>query len=322
MPLPTPNPLRLLAIGLALAGAAHSQDASPAARPRILGVADAAFYVHDVAQTRKFYHDFLGYDEPFSFNNPDGSVRLVMFKINDRQSIEFFPEKAPNTDRFGHVAFETDNAEALRVELKAKGIAVPDKMPISRTGTLHFEVTDPDGHGVEFIQFLPGSWIARDFGHHLPATRFSQHMSHAGIVVRNLDAAVKFYGGVLGFTETWRGSGNGKTLSWVNLRVPDGTDWIEFMLHDRMPTLAHLGTDHHVCLVVPDVVQAGALLGSRPLPAGAKLSTTVVTGKDNKRQIHAYDPDGTRIEIMEPGPVDGQPAPSSPAPPPTWVGGT
>src|SRR5277367_1934646 len=115
MPLPTPKCLSLIALGLGLATAARSQDASPPARAHILGVADAAFYVHDIVQTRKFYHDFLGFDEPFAFNNPDGSLRLAMFKINDRQSIEFFPEKAPNTGRFGHVAFETDNAEALRL---------------------------------------------------------------------------------------------------------------------------------------------------------------------------------------------------------------
>jgi hypothetical protein len=56
---------------------------------------------------------------------------------------------------------------------------------------------------------------------------------------------------------------------------------------------------------------------ARPLPPGAQLSTKFLVGTDRKRQIHAFDPDGTRIEIMEPAPPDGVPAPLSPAPPPS-----
>ena len=32
--------------------------------------------------------------------------------------------------------------------------------------------------------------------------------------------------------------------------------------------------------------------------------------------MNLYDPDGTRVELMEPQTVDGQPVPSSTAPPP------
>ena len=37
---------------------------------------------------------------------------------------------------------------------------------------------------------------------------------------------------------------------------------------------------------------------------------------NRKRQINLYDPDGTRIELMEANTVDGKPAPTSIAPPP------
>ena len=37
---------------------------------------------------------------------------------------------------------------------------------------------------------------------------------------------------------------------------------------------------------------------------------------NSKRQINLYDPDGTRIELMEPNTVDGKPAPDSTAPVP------
>jgi len=42
----------------------------------------------------------------------------------------------------------------------------------------------------------------------------------------------------------------------------------------------------------------------------------IQVGVNRKRQINLYDPDGTRIELMEPNTVDGQPAPSSTAPAP------
>ena len=40
------------------------------------------------------------------------------------------------------------------------------------------------------------------------------------------------------------------------------------------------------------------------------------TGVNRKRQINLYDPDGTRVEVMEPDTIDGKPAPNSAAPPP------
>jgi lactoylglutathione lyase len=39
-------------------------------------------------------------------------------------------------------------------------------------------------------------------------------------------------------------------------------------------------------------------------------------GINRKRQLNLYDPDGTRVELMEPQTVDGKPAPPSTAPPP------
>ena len=47
---------------------------------------------------------------------------------------------------------------------------------------------------------------------------------------------------------------------------------------------------------------------------GREIKTQV--GKNRKRQANLFDPDGTRVELMEPKTIDGQPAPSSTAPPP------
>lgn len=308
------------ALGLTVGASLSSIGAENGAvvRPRILGVAQVALYVHDIETSRKFYRDFLGYEEAYTQANPDGSFRAALIKINDRQSIELLPEVAPATDRLHHLALATVDAEGMRHYLKSRGFKVPDRVTEDEINSASFAVEDPDGHSLEVLQYLPDSVMARDTGRHLPDTRVSLHMIHGGIMVRHLEAAAKFYGEVLGCAEFWRGSGNGEVLSWVNMRVPEGTDWVEFMLYKSPPppTLAKIGVNHHVCLVVPDVAKTAEILAARPLPAGARFSTTVNVGTDHKRQITAYDPDGTRIEIMEPAPPEGQPAPSSPAPPP------
>src|ERR1700747_2805811 len=52
-------------------------------RPPITGVSHIALFVHDVDKSRAFYKDFLGFDEPFSLTNKDGSLHLTWININD-----------------------------------------------------------------------------------------------------------------------------------------------------------------------------------------------------------------------------------------------
>ncbi len=133
-------------------------------RPHITGVSHIALFVHDVEKSRAFYKDFLGFAEPYSLTNADGSLHLTFIKINDRQSIEIFPEKAPGTDRLNHIALETDDAEAMRSYLVSRGVKAPEKVGKGRIGNLNFNVTDPDGHTVEIVQYAPDSWSVREKG--------------------------------------------------------------------------------------------------------------------------------------------------------------
>jgi lactoylglutathione lyase len=142
-------------------------------------------------------------------------------------------------------------------------------------------------------------------------------MMHVGVLVGNLEASIKFYGGILGFREFWRGSAaNSKTLSWVNMRAPDGDDYIEFMLYDTLPAPDRRGTANHICLVVPDIAKAVAKLEAQPAREDYARQITTQTGINRKRQANLYDPDGTRVELMEADTIDGQPAPPSTLPPP------
>jgi catechol 2,3-dioxygenase-like lactoylglutathione lyase family enzyme len=286
------------------------------ARPRITGIAHIAFFAKDIEKSRAFYRDFLGFEEPYSLKNPDGSLSMAFFKINERQYIELIPEREPNTDRLSHISIETDNAEALRVYLASRGVAVPDRLPKGKTGNWNFFVTDPEGHRVEIMQYDPAGWTVREKGKHVPATRISTHIPHVGIIVAHFNPEYKFYTDVLGFREILRTSRDGVTLSWVNLQVPEGDDYIEFMLMKDYPPPTGRGTAHHLGFETADIAASVATLEARPSRAQYphKLETRV--GVNRRRQANMYDPDGSRSELMEPATIDGKPVPSSTAPPP------
>jgi catechol 2,3-dioxygenase-like lactoylglutathione lyase family enzyme len=303
---------------LALARACLAADTPP--RPRITGVSHAAFFVSDMAKARAFYEGFLGFQSPYSIPRKNPGEQLVWIKINDRQSVELFPgsEVAADADRLYHIAVEVDDADAMLAYLRAKGVAglPPTGAPIGRIGNKNFTIKDPNGNGVEFVQYMPDGLTVREKGKFLPDTRIAQRMSHVGVMVGELEASLKFYRDLLGFQEIWRGSASGKVLNWVNLRVPDGEDYVEFMLYDKYPSIDRLRTMHHICLEVPDVPKAAAILATRKYPEGSKPPTEMKAGVNGKRQINFYDIDGTRVEIMEPGTFDGKPRPPSDAPPP------
>ena len=138
----------LLALTLVPASLVWSQTSAPA-RPKITGVAHIALAVHDIEKSRVYYKDFLGYGEPYKLDNPNGSLSLTFIKVNERQYIELFPEKTANTNRLLHISLEVDDAEAMRVYLRSKGVKVPEKVSKGRIKNSNFMVTDPDGHLVE-----------------------------------------------------------------------------------------------------------------------------------------------------------------------------
>jgi catechol 2,3-dioxygenase-like lactoylglutathione lyase family enzyme len=297
-----------------LAMAIGAVDAPP--RPRILGISHMGLFVSDLAKSRQFYEDFLGFAEPYNLKRDDGSVRIAFVKIDDDQSIELFTDPPKQSGQLSHIAFYTDSAEGMREYLASQGLKVPAAVGKGKIGNTEFDVTDPDGHTVEIVQYQPDGWTRREQGNFLPDTRISTHMYHVGVTIGALEPAVKFYGGILGFSEFWRGSSNGKILSWVNMRVPDGPDYLEFMLGSGPQDAKQLGTKDHICLVVPDIEKAVATLKSRAEAADYTLPIEFKTGVNGKRQANLFDPDGTRVELMEPDTFDHKPVPPSSAPPP------
>jgi hypothetical protein len=88
------------------------------------------------------------------------------------------------------------------------------------------------------------------------------------------------------------------STDWVDMVVPNGSDWLEFMLNVQNPSPRLLGVMNHLSLGVKDIHQAFAAVKAR----GYKAHKPEV-GRDGKWQLNLYDPDLTRIEIMEFKPV-------------------
>ena len=271
----------------------------PVTRPAIVGVAHIGLRTDNLAAARKFYSGVLGFQEPFTVDDPPGKLLLTYFKVNDHQYVEVFPElKDPKQDRLSHISFETADAEQMRAFLASRGVKVPETLEPMLVGNRGFDVTDPDGHDVEFVQFLPGSLHSRNFGKFLPETRISERIIHVGVVVQDQARANSFYKDILGFQETWHGGMTDKETDWVDMRVPEGTDWLEYMLNVHNPSPKELGVMHHLALGVPSV-KAGY---QTVLKRGLKPEKPQI-GRDGKWQLNLYDPNYTRVELMEPAPV-------------------
>jgi lactoylglutathione lyase len=277
-------------------------------RPRLTGVAHMALRISDVDAARAFYRDFLGYQESREVKNPDGSLKTISFKVNDLQSIEISPGLRPEMDRLDHLALRTDDAEGLRAYLAAHGVKV---------GALDasFEVSDPDDHRVEFVSFRSAGARGRDSGTSIPETPISTRILHLGILVGDVPAAMRFYGGALGLLEFWRGAArDSTTVSWINVRLPESDDYLEFMLYQELPPGDRRGSQHHICLEVPDIERARAKLDASPYRKSYPRPLEIRTGINRRLQLNLFDPDGTRIELMESRTVDGVPPHSTTLP--------
>jgi len=290
--------VRRLALAFAVS-ALTAAETRPAERPPIVGLAHVAFHVGDLAKARAFYSGLLGYQEVYRLGDA-GKPERVCFKINDRQLVCLLPGLPPGQDdRLSHIAFETTDVAALRAYLDEKGVKASE-VGTDAGGDRFVRVQDPDGHAVGFVQYLPGSRFARTRGTAAGTRRISDRLLHVGLTVSDLAAADRFYKDGLGFSEIWRGGRTDGATDWINMKVPDGTDYLEYMLVTGPVDRDRLGTLHHMALVVPDVQAALEALRGRPGGWDRKAVRTPQVGRNNRWQLNLYDPDGSRAELMEP----------------------
>jgi catechol 2,3-dioxygenase-like lactoylglutathione lyase family enzyme len=268
-------------------------------RPPILGISHIALRVKDAAEARNFFGHVLGFDELPREETAKGKMRYIYFKVSDDQYIAVSPTlSSPTEDRLIHIAYRTPDARGLRRYLAGHGVAVPTKLQKDPDGDLSFSLQDPAGHTVEYIQYLPGSVESRNFGKFLSSKRTSRQIIHAGETVDNRTPADHFYGGILGYRLMWSGGMTDTRTDWVDMVVPNGSHWLEFMLNVHHPSPRTLGVMNHFSLGVKNIQRAFETVKGR----GYKASKPEI-GRDGKWQLNLYDPDLTRVEVMEFKPV-------------------
>lgn len=261
--------------------------AQSAPRPRITGIDHVAFYTTNPDGVKKLYSDILG----LTAAAPIESGETTRY-MSGKQWVGY--SAAPNpkaTDRMDHVAFTTDNIAGLRRYLTQKGLK-PGQIQGRSDHSLSFAVDDPEGHHVEFVE------RAKDESAPAEPNAVSRRMIHAGFLVYNRAAADHFYREVLGFRPYWHGGMKDNETDWVSLQVPDGTDWLEYMLNQPAhPDLRLTGVMNHISYGVADMKDAQAVLESHGWKEHGDEHAQM--GRDGKRQLNVFDPDLTRIELME-----------------------
>jgi catechol 2,3-dioxygenase-like lactoylglutathione lyase family enzyme len=255
-------------------------------RPKITGIAQVHVYSTNMEDSKEFYGDILG------FRPTPGmcAASQLCFAVNDHQQIDVVPLKTPGTSNFlAQVAFATDNIEQMHCYIAAHQIAAG---PISADagGNKRFELLDPAGQPIAFVQ----GTNSRAF--RSAPSQVSTRLLHAGFVVHDSAAEDRFYRDLLGFRMYWHGGFKDTDTDWEEIQVPDGSDWIEYMLNIAT-TADHkeLGVQNHFSLGVPNARAAVQVVRSR----GLKNIDGPEIGRDGKSAADIYDPDATRVELME-----------------------
>lgn len=275
-------------------------------RPPITGIAHVALAAQSISADRAYYTHYLGWQAVASPEFADG----VRFYGNPHQTVEVRPAKSKSELAFQHVEFSTPDASALRLYLQSKGVQVPAALTLLSDGEQLFLVKDPEGNTIGFVQ-PAGHSTSAAAAPALPIEpmppagpqNISGRIIHAGFLVRSAPTEDKFYRDILGFRLYWMGGMKDSVTDFVSLQVPNGTDWIEYMLNAPAQPSAHqIGVDDHFSLGVPHMDPVVAAFKQRGFPPNGQTAKQM--GRDGKYQFNIYDPDGVRIEYMELTPAE------------------
>lgn len=266
------------------------------------GIAHVAFRSSDFEKSAEFYTGILGYREAFRFPAAKGKPASVFFKVNDRQFLRLDQVAAPAPDdRLVEIAFLATDLAALRAGLIARGLS-PSPVETRRDGNPYVTIEDPEGHSISFVEYQPDSKQAKLDRQLLVRDRLSTEIWHAGVHVLDKAKMDAFYLDKLGMKPYWTGSSDGKPL-YVHHDVPGLRDnFFEYLVQYARTDRSRLGSTHHICLVVDDIDNALEKAHRRGLPRSDAHAAKV--GMVKHWLANLFDPDGTRVEFMEPHFVD------------------
>lgn len=277
------------AIGLSiLAFCGTALAAPPIARPPIASVSHLAVYDGDLAKAEHFYVHDLGAVKAADPENPAGT----RYYFSPAQFVEVLPLPASaGLNRADHIAFNTADAEAMRKYLASKKVAVPKAVTKGSDGSQWFAVKDPEGITVQFVQAQPAA---------VATNPLFPHIIHVGAIVKDRALEDTFYRDILGFRPYWFGGmKDDAPPQWVSQQVPDGSDWLEYMVTTNTLTQAQMGVLNHFALGVPNMEAVYTKLWNDDRLQGQPAAAVPKIGRDAKWQLNLLDPDGTRAEVME-----------------------
>jgi catechol 2,3-dioxygenase-like lactoylglutathione lyase family enzyme len=265
-------------------------------RPKITGVSHLAVYASDMQATDSYYTKIIGL-----VAQPDPENKLgKRYAVNATQFVEVLPlPPDAGKNRMDHTAYITESAEGMRVYLAAKDWKTPDKVTAYSDGSTAFRVDDPEGVVVEFVQ-LPMKSKPVD-----APNAPGHHIIHVGFIMHDRAKEDSFYQGLLGFRPYWYGGMKDDKVEWISEQVPDGHDWMEYMMRyepglgipaDMSEAVA--GILNHFSIGVISIPETVKKLTVENRITG-KADKAGKIGRDGKYQLNLYDPDGTRVELME-----------------------
>jgi catechol 2,3-dioxygenase-like lactoylglutathione lyase family enzyme len=270
------------------AGRPGGGSAPAAQRPAITGIAGVCLWVTDATRSADFYSRILGLERAPA---PAADGAAPRFPVNDRQRIELRAAgQTPPANLIAEVAFATSDAARMRAYLLEHGQPA-GPIEADADGDRRFAIVDPEGHRIAFVERLAARPPFRAAPEQVGA-----HILHAGFIVRDRAALDRFYRDLLGFRMYWHGGMKDTDTDWVEIQVPEGSDWVEYMLN--VPPDAgrdDVGVMNHFSLGV-DAIQPTA---QRVRAHGYKSDDQPEIGRDGKWQYDIFDPDGTRVEFME-----------------------
>jgi catechol 2,3-dioxygenase-like lactoylglutathione lyase family enzyme len=192
---------------------------SPRAAPVVAGVATP---VSELARSRDFYRDALGFTEvggasgaeslpaPFAFPRSEAAGRILLAAGQERIELwqpreagDPYPRDLRSQDLgFQHLALVVRDLDAAVARVRAHGAAQisasPQRIPATNPaagGVGAFYFRDPDGHPLELIHFPAGRGDPR---WQEPASCILLGIDHTAIAVQDTDRSLRFWRDDLG----------------------------------------------------------------------------------------------------------------------------
>jgi catechol 2,3-dioxygenase-like lactoylglutathione lyase family enzyme len=263
-------------------------------RPKILGISSVRINCDEICKDEAFYSALLPLagDCRWCGRIPGanlGRAETPFFINRSQELLLTISSPTPDAAGLAEITFATNNIKLFERYLQDFGIKAT-----RLTSDAAIALNDPDGHHIRFVE---ASEKRLSYSHKVSGMR----LIHAGFVVHDRAAMDHFYKDILGFRPYWHGGMKDDETNWVDMQVPDGTDWIEYMLNVPANADHHtLGVMNHIALGVPDIHAAEAQLRKN----GWTGNEQPKIGRDGKWQLNLYDPDDTRVEFMEFKPVE------------------